>query len=68
MADMDFGTLKVYPGNYDDYMLASTQAKERQAVVEQPRLRNVSLSYRISCGVFQPINRRRARPRQPHEA
>ncbi len=31
MADMDFGTLKVYPGNYDDYMLASTQAKERQA-------------------------------------
>jgi ATPase subunit of ABC transporter with duplicated ATPase domains len=31
MSDMDFGTLKVYPGNYDDYMLASTQAKERQA-------------------------------------
>src|SRR5206468_5464644 len=26
MADMDYGTLKVYPGNYDDYMLASTQA------------------------------------------
>jgi len=31
MADLDFGTIKVYPGNYDDYMLASTQAKERQA-------------------------------------
>ena len=31
MADMDYGTLKVYPGNYDDYMLASTQARERQA-------------------------------------
>ena len=30
MADMDFGTLRVYPGNYDDYMLASTQARERQ--------------------------------------
>ncbi len=30
MADMDYGTLKVYPGNYDDYMLASTQARERQ--------------------------------------
>ncbi len=29
MADMDYGTLKVYPGNYDDYMLASTQAKAR---------------------------------------
>jgi ATPase subunit of ABC transporter with duplicated ATPase domains len=31
MADLDYGTLKVYPGNYDDYMLASAQAKERQA-------------------------------------
>ncbi|WP_175871122.1 ABC-F family ATPase [Burkholderia sp. BCC0397] len=31
MADMDFGTLKVWPGNYDDYMLASAQARERQA-------------------------------------
>ncbi len=30
MADMDYGTLKVYPGNYDDYMLASTQARARQ--------------------------------------
>ncbi|MGS1029236.1 ABC-F family ATPase [Burkholderia glumae] len=31
MADMDFGTLKVWPGNYDDYMLASAQSRERQA-------------------------------------
>ncbi|GAA5235754.1 ABC-F family ATPase [Verticiella sediminum] len=30
MADLDYGTLRVYPGNYDDYMLASTQARERQ--------------------------------------
>ena len=29
MADLDFGELRVYPGNYDDYMLASTQARER---------------------------------------
>ncbi|WP_010322574.1 ABC-F family ATPase [Marinobacterium stanieri] len=29
MADIDYGTLKVYPGTYDDYMLASTQARER---------------------------------------
>ena len=27
MADMDYGTLKIYPGNYDDYMLASAQAR-----------------------------------------
>jgi len=29
MADMDYGTLRVYPGNYDDYMFASTQAREQ---------------------------------------
>ncbi|NDP41177.1 MAG: ABC-F family ATPase [Aromatoleum sp.] len=27
MADLDYGTLRVYPGNYDDYMIASTQAR-----------------------------------------
>jgi ATPase subunit of ABC transporter with duplicated ATPase domains len=26
---MDYGELRVYPGNYDDYMVASTQARER---------------------------------------
>jgi len=30
MADLDFGELRIYPGNYDDYMLASTQVRERQ--------------------------------------
>lgn len=33
MADMDYGTLKVYPGNYDDYMFASTQARQQQQSV-----------------------------------
>ena len=27
MADLDYGQIKVYPGNYDDFMLASTQAQ-----------------------------------------
>lgn len=30
MADMDYGTLTVYAGNYDDYMLASAEARARQ--------------------------------------
>lgn len=30
MADLDYGEINIYPGNYDDYMLASMQAKERQ--------------------------------------
>jgi ATPase subunit of ABC transporter with duplicated ATPase domains len=29
MADMDFGELRVYPGNYDDYMTASTLVREQ---------------------------------------
>jgi ATPase subunit of ABC transporter with duplicated ATPase domains len=28
MADLDSGGIRIYPGNYDDYMLASTQARE----------------------------------------
>lgn len=29
MADIDYQALSVYPGNYDDFMIASTQARER---------------------------------------
>ncbi len=29
MADLDYGQIKIYPGNYDDFMLASTQARAR---------------------------------------
>ncbi|MEH6585733.1 MAG: ABC-F family ATPase [Halioglobus sp.] len=30
MADIDYRELRVYPGTYDDFMTASTQARERQ--------------------------------------
>jgi ATPase subunit of ABC transporter with duplicated ATPase domains len=30
MADVDYGAIRVYPGNYDDYMEASTLAKQQQ--------------------------------------
>ncbi|MDP1265322.1 ABC-F family ATPase, partial [Klebsiella pneumoniae] len=29
MADLDYGELRVYPGNYDEYLTAATQARER---------------------------------------
>jgi len=29
MADLDFGELRIYPGNYDEYMTASTMVRER---------------------------------------
>jgi len=30
MADLDYGELRVYPGNYDEYMMAASQVRERQ--------------------------------------
>lgn len=33
MADLDYRELRIYPGNYDDYMMASAQARERVAAV-----------------------------------
>jgi ATPase subunit of ABC transporter with duplicated ATPase domains len=29
MADLDYGELRLFPGNYDDYMTAATEARER---------------------------------------
>jgi len=29
MADLDYGELRVFPGNYDEYMIAATEARER---------------------------------------
>ncbi|HEX9196119.1 MAG TPA: ABC-F family ATPase [Azonexus sp.] len=31
MADLDYGKITIYPGNYDDFMEASQQARERQS-------------------------------------
>lgn len=30
MADIDYGELRIYPGNYDDFMTAATAVRERQ--------------------------------------
>jgi ATPase subunit of ABC transporter with duplicated ATPase domains len=38
IADLDFQQLKIYPGNYDDFMLASVQARQRvEAPTPRPR-------------------------------
>jgi ATPase subunit of ABC transporter with duplicated ATPase domains len=29
MADLDYGRIQIYPGSYDDYMVAATQARQR---------------------------------------
>jgi ATPase subunit of ABC transporter with duplicated ATPase domains len=42
MADLDYGELRIYPGNYDEYMLASTQARERQLAANSRAKERVS--------------------------
>jgi len=29
MADLDYGELRIFPGNYDEYMIAATQARDK---------------------------------------
>ena len=62
MADMDYSTLKVYPGNYDvtcSRRLRPKSAKPRR----MPRRRNASPICRISCAGFRQTSRRRGRQR-----
>ena len=63
MADLDYGTLRVYPGDYDDYMIASTQARER-LLSANARPRTASSNCRNSCGGSRRT--RRVRSRRPH--
>lgn len=39
MADIDYGELRIYPGNYDDFMIASTMARE-QLVSDNEKKKN----------------------------
>lgn len=47
MADLDYGELRVYPGNYDEYMTAATQARDRllsDNAKKKPKYLNCNLS------------------------
>ena len=61
MADVDYGEIRIYPGNYDDYMLASTQARER-LVANNAKAKERSPNCRTSCAASPPTSPSRARP------
>jgi ATPase subunit of ABC transporter with duplicated ATPase domains len=42
IADLDYQQLKIYPGNYDDFMLASTQARQRIEVANSKAKAQIS--------------------------
>jgi len=51
MADLDYGKIAVYPGNYDDFMEASTQARERQQAQSlAERVAAVTLTFTAKAG------------------
>jgi ATPase subunit of ABC transporter with duplicated ATPase domains len=42
MADIDYGELRLYPGNYDNFMIASTQAQERLHAINTKKSAKIS--------------------------
>ena len=42
MADLDYGKITVYPGNYDDFMEASAMARERQQNANAKAMERIS--------------------------
>ena len=61
MADIDYGDIKIYPGNYDDFMIASTQARERLQTDNAKKRRKLP-SCNSLCRVLVPTPRSRNRP------
>lgn len=61
MADLDYGELRVYPGNYDEYMTAASQARER-LVLKTPRRRHRLPSCKPSWRASLPTLPRPSRP------
>jgi len=49
MADLDYGRVQLFPGNYDEYMIAATQARERvQADNEKKKAKRAELQAFVS--------------------
>jgi ATPase subunit of ABC transporter with duplicated ATPase domains len=61
MADLDYGELRLFPGNYDEYMIAATQKSSACRPTTQRR-RQRCRSCKPSSAGFQPMHRRRVKP------
>lgn len=65
MADLDYGELRVYPGNYDEYMQAATQARERliaDNAKKKPKFLSCKPSLHVSLPTLLRQNKRRPAP------
>ena len=53
MADLDYNTITIYPGNYDDYMLASAQSRERALKDNAKGKRETARAARVRCSLLR---------------
>ncbi len=66
MADLDYGDLRVYPGNYDEYMTAATQARERLLADNAKKKRKLP-SCNLLLAVLAPMPLNRVRQRRARQ-
>lgn len=65
MADLDYGELRVYPGNYDEYMTAATQARERLLADNAKKKRRLPICNHSSAALAPTPLNLAGRPRAP---
>ncbi len=63
MADLDYGELRVYSGNYDEYMTAATQARERLLADNAKKKRKLPICSRLSAALVPTLLNRVRPPR-----
>jgi ATPase subunit of ABC transporter with duplicated ATPase domains len=61
MADLDYGELRLFPGNYDEYMTAATQSRE-QLLSDNAKKKARSPNCNRSSAASRPTPRKPSRP------
>lgn len=66
MADLDYGEVRLFPGNYDEYMTAATQARERLLNDNAKKKKPRSLNCKPLSAAFLPTHPKPSRPHRAH--
>jgi ATPase subunit of ABC transporter with duplicated ATPase domains len=61
MADLDYGELRLFPGNYDEYMTVATQSRE-QLLSDNAKKKAQIAELQPSSAASRPTPRKPSRP------
>ena len=61
MADLDYGELRLFPGNYDEYMTAATQARQR-LLTDNAKRKRKWWNYNLLSVASLPMHRKPDKP------